>query len=77
MKHQELDPQKFFTDPDMPFYGYPKTEENIAAIKKLWADVKPQLAIGDSDRILYGSSGNEKEWQQGLMTMFFNEGYYL
>lgn len=48
MKQQEQKPQRFFNDPDMPFYGYPMTDENVAAVKELWEDAKPKFNGGDT-----------------------------
>lgn len=50
---------QYFNDPDMPFYGYPKTEENIAAVKKLWEDAKPKVRTEDMADLMYGTSGSE------------------
>lgn len=59
-----INPQQYFNDPDMPFYGYPKTEENIAAVKKLWEDAKPKAKSEDMVDLIYGTPGS-------------TEGFYL
>lgn len=39
---ENLDPNKYFIDPDMPFAGLEKTEDNLKAIKKICEDCKPK-----------------------------------
>jgi hypothetical protein len=73
-----VDTDKYFNDPDMPFYGYPKTEENLQAVRELWADAKvSESSIGEPADLVYGSPGIGGDDHQQLMTMFYDEGYYL
>lgn len=78
MKHPiELDPDKYFTDPDMPFFGLRKTESNVAAVKQLWEDSHP-ITIGDVGNIIYGTPGSSSDGEHlALMNMFHDEGFFL
>ena len=70
-----VDEKEYFSDPDMPFFGYPKTEENVAAIKQLWDDTKPKATIGDA--LTYGEPEKGNSAHETIMGMFYDEGYYL
>lgn len=56
MENLKKEQQRYFSDPDMPFYGYPMTEENVKAVKQLWEDAKPKFN-GDVVGLNFGTSG--------------------
>jgi hypothetical protein len=55
-KTRTIENEKYFSDPDMPYFGYPKTEENVKAMQKLWDDAKPK--IEKIEGLLFGTSGD-------------------